>query len=39
MISLYVCDFPQDIDREELEPIFSEFDGFIDLRLAKDKNG
>jgi len=37
MVSLYVCDIPQNIEKEELEQIFKEFDGFIEARLARDK--
>ena len=39
MVSLYVCDFPQDCNKEDIENIFNEFDGYIESRLAKDKNG
>lgn len=39
MVSLYVCDFPQDLEKEEIESIFAEFDGFIEARLARDKTG
>jgi hypothetical protein len=37
MVSLYVCDFPQNIERDELTDIFRVFDGFIEVRLARDK--
>lgn len=39
MVSLYVCDFPQDLDKEDIESIFSSFNGFKELRIAKDKTG
>lgn len=38
MFSLYVCDIPQNITKEELEKVFSQFSGFHEVRLAKDKN-
>jgi RNA recognition motif-containing protein len=38
MVSLYVCDIPQNITKEELESVFCCFDGFIEVRLARDKN-
>jgi hypothetical protein len=38
MISLYVCDIPQTIEKEELSEIFSCFDGFIEVRIARDRN-
>lgn len=38
VVSLYVCDIPQDIEKEELDSVFSAFDGFVDLRIAKDRN-
>lgn len=38
VVSLYVCDIPQNIEKEELESIFSMFEGYVELRLAKDKN-
>ncbi len=38
MFSLYVCDIPQNISKEELEKVFSQFNGFHEVRLAKDKN-
>ena len=37
--SLYVCDFPQDLEKEDIDQIFSEFDGFIEVRIARDRNG
>ena len=37
-ISLYVCDIPQNITKEELDTVFSCFDGFVEVRLARDKN-
>jgi RNA recognition motif-containing protein len=39
MVSLYVCDFPQDLSSDDIKDIFGEFDGFTDVRIAKDKNG
>lgn len=38
MVSLYVCDIPQSIEKEELRSFFNCFDGFIDVRVARDKN-
>jgi hypothetical protein len=38
VVSLYVCDIPQNIEKEELESVFACFDGFVEVRLAKDKN-
>ena len=38
MVSLYVCDLPDTIEKDELRDMFGVFDGFIDVRLAKDKN-
>ena len=38
MFSLYVCDIPQNVTKEELEKVFSQFNGFHEVRLAKDKN-
>ena len=38
VVSLYVCDIPQTIEKDELGQIFSCFDGFIEVRLAKDRN-
>jgi RNA recognition motif-containing protein len=37
--SLYVCDFPQNLEREDLQEVFQEFEGFLDIRVARDKNG
>ena len=37
--SLYVCDFPQTLDRIDLSQKFQRFDGYIATRLAKDKTG
>jgi hypothetical protein len=36
-VSLYVCDIPQNIEKEELEGIFKGFDGLVDCRIARDK--
>lgn len=38
VVSLYVCDIPQNIERDELEGVFSCYEGFIDSRIARDKN-
>lgn len=38
VVSLYVCDIPQNIEKEELEGVFQCFDGYVDVRLARDKN-
>ena len=37
VVSLYICDIPQDIDQTELEKLFGDFRGFKDLRIARDK--
>ena len=39
MVSLYVCDFPQNLESDDLRSIFESFDGFIDVRVARDKTG
>jgi hypothetical protein len=38
VVSLYVCDIPQNIEKEELESVFTCFEGFVEVRLARDKN-
>ena len=38
VVSLYVCDIPYQVEKEELEQLFKTFSGFIDIRMAKDKN-
>jgi hypothetical protein len=38
VVSLYVCDFPPSIEKEELAEIFSCFDGFVEVRIARDRN-
>lgn len=37
-VSLYVCDIPQNITKEELDSVFRCFAGFNEVRLARDKN-
>jgi|DEB19_MinimDraft_2_1074335.scaffolds.fasta_scaffold453704_1 RNA recognition motif-containing protein len=37
-VSLYVCDIPQNITKEELDSVFKCFAGFNEVRLARDKN-
>lgn len=37
LVSLYICDIPQDIEKEDLEKLFRDFQGFKDLRIARDK--
>lgn len=39
MVSLYVCDFPQNLEKEELSAIFENFDGYIETRTARDRSG
>jgi hypothetical protein len=39
MVSLYVCDFPQNLDRGDLERLFGACAGFIEARTARDKTG
>jgi hypothetical protein len=39
VVSLYVCDIPQNIEKLDLEEIFKYFDGYVEVRLAKDKKG
>ena len=38
LVSLYVCDIPTFVQKEELERIFSNFAGFTEVRIARDKN-
>jgi len=38
MVSLYVCDIPQSIEKQELTEIYRCFDGFVEVRIAKDRN-
>jgi hypothetical protein len=38
VVSLYVCDIPQNIEKEQLENVFSPFEGYIQARIAIDKN-
>ena len=38
MVSLYVCDIPTYVSKEDLEHIFQQFMGFTEVRLARDKN-
>jgi hypothetical protein len=38
VVSLYVCDIPQTIEKEELEAVFQTFEGFVEARIARDKN-
>ena len=37
-VSLYVCDIPTYVAKEELEKVFSNFTGFTEVRIARDKN-
>ena len=37
-VSLYVCDIPQNITKDELDSLFKCFSGFNEVRLARDKN-
>ena len=37
--SLYVCDFPQQLERADLTNAFRNFSGFLEARIAKDKTG
>jgi RNA recognition motif-containing protein len=37
LVSLYICDIPQDIEKEDLEKLFKDFGGFKDIRVARDK--
>jgi hypothetical protein len=39
MVSLYVCDFPQSLQKEELSSIFESFDGYLETRTARDRSG
>lgn len=39
MVSLYVCDFPDSLEKDELSSIFHGFDGYIDTRTARDRSG
>lgn len=38
MVSLYVCDIPMNVERDELVDIFSGFNGYVEVRIAKDRN-
>jgi hypothetical protein len=38
MVSLYVCDIPQGVERESLEQLFKDLEGFIEVRVARDRN-
>ena len=38
MVSLYVCDLPETVEKNELRDMFQVFDGYIDVRMAKDRN-
>jgi RNA recognition motif-containing protein len=37
LVSLYICDIPQEIEKEEIEKLFKDFGGFKDIRVARDK--
>jgi len=37
-VSLYVCDIPPNITKDELDSVFKCFGGFLEVRLARDKN-
>ena len=39
MVSLYVCDFPDSIGKEDLTSIFQGFEGYIETRTARDRSG
>jgi RNA recognition motif-containing protein len=39
MVSLYVCDFPQSVEKDELSSIFDKFEGYIETRTARDRAG
>jgi hypothetical protein len=39
MVSLYVCDFPQSLEKEDLSSIFKDFEGYIETRTARDRSG
>ena len=39
MVSLYVCDFPQSLERDDLSSIFKDFEGYIETRTARDRSG
>ena len=38
MMSLYLCDLPDTIEREDVENLFSSYIGFIECRVVRDKN-
>ncbi len=38
MVSLYICDVPQHVEKTDLDALFSGFQGFIECRVARDKN-
>lgn len=39
MVSLYVCDFPQSLEKSELSAIFESFEGYVETRTARDRSG
>lgn len=39
MVSLYVCDFPDSLEKDELSSIFNGFEGYIETRTARDRSG
>ena len=38
MVSLYICDIPQNLEQEDLEPHFKDLSGYIEVRIARDRN-
>ncbi len=38
MVSLYFCDVPQHVEKKDLDALLTEFQGFIECRLVRDKN-
>ena len=39
VVSLYVCDFPQNLETQAMVEAFSNFEGFVGARIARDKTG
>ena len=38
MVSLYVCDMPQTVDKQDLVEIYGRYGGFVEVRIARDRN-
>eukprot|EP00826_Nyctotherus_ovalis_P056471 TRINITY_DN7631_c0_g1_i1.p1 TRINITY_DN7631_c0_g1~~TRINITY_DN7631_c0_g1_i1.p1 ORF type:complete len:352 (+),score=38.33 TRINITY_DN7631_c0_g1_i1:94-1149(+) len=38
MVSLYVCDLPAHVEKEDVHKLFADYQGFLECRLVRDKN-